>query len=334
MRKFFIFISLLIFFLFENCNNNPRNLKKDKLEGNISISGAFALYPIATLWAEEFMKINPDVRIDISAGGAGKGMTDVLSGMVDLGMVSRGISPEEIQKGAWNIAVVKDAVVPTVNIRNPYIESIRAYGISQHKLKAIFIDKSIIDWKQIYKGKQSARIQTFTRSDACGAGEMWGRYLGSNQESLTGIGVYGDPGMADAVKKEPTSIGYNNVIYAYNINTRRVFEEIEIIPIDINGNGIIDNDENFYNHLDSLTKAIREGIYPSPPARELFFVSKGKPEKTLVKEFLKWILTYGQQYIKQAGYVELSNEKCINELSKIGYLLEQNTHPDKNDTIK
>ncbi len=67
-----------------------------------------------------------------------------------------------------------------------------------------------------------------------------------NQESLQGIGVFGDPGIADAVKNDKFGIGFNNVIYAFDINTRKKFEGLEIIPIDLNNNGgVIDPDENF-----------------------------------------------------------------------------------------
>ncbi|MCE8429450.1 MAG: hypothetical protein J5U19_13805, partial [Candidatus Methanoperedens sp.] len=51
-----------------------------ELEGTISLSGAFALYPMAVRWGEEFQKLHPKVKVDISAGGAGKGMTDTLGG--------------------------------------------------------------------------------------------------------------------------------------------------------------------------------------------------------------------------------------------------------------
>ena len=44
------------------------------------MSGAWALYPMAVTWSEEFRKIHPGVQIDISAGGAGKGMADCLTG--------------------------------------------------------------------------------------------------------------------------------------------------------------------------------------------------------------------------------------------------------------
>lgn len=323
---------LFIAFIISSCSNNPKYHKKSDLEGSITISGAFALYPITAKWAEEFMKLYPDVTIDVSAGGAGKGMTDALSGMVDLGMVSRPLSEAEISKGAWHISVVKDAVVPVFNPSNPYADSIRKRGLTQKQMKALFIDGKISEWKTIYKISNKEHIHLFTRSDACGAGEMLGRYLGKNQEALQGVGVFGDPGMADAVKNEPLSLGYNNIIYVYDIKTRHYNKGIEVVPLDLNENRIIDKEEYFYQNLDSLSTAIREGKFPSPPARELFFVSKGKPENMVVKEFLKWILTDGQQYVKMAGYVELSEKKRIDELSKVRFVLRKGLI--NNDSVK
>ena len=80
-----------------SCGGSSSNNKVEndgKLKGELSLSGAFALYPLAVVWAEEFQKLNPDVKVDVSAGGAGKGMTDVLAGVVDFGMVSREVYPQ------------------------------------------------------------------------------------------------------------------------------------------------------------------------------------------------------------------------------------------------
>lgn len=298
----------------DNQNNNG------KLEGTISISGAFALYPLAVKWAEEFKKIHPDVKIDISAGGAGKGITDALSGMVDLGMLSRGINKAETAKGAWLVSVAKDAVLPTISDKNPVLDELRIKGMTKENLKQIFITGNITSWGtnlQKVDYKAQGKINTYVRSDACGAGEMWGEYLGKNQEGLKGIGVFGDPGVADAVKKDPLGIGYNNVIYVYDIQSRKFFPGIAVIPIDVNGNGKIDKEEDFYGSLDVLMNAIRDGRYPSPPARDLYFVSKGKPSDPVVTEFLKWILKDGQKFVNESGYVQLPVEKIKVELEKI-----------------
>lgn len=287
------------------------------IKGTISISGAFALYPMAVLWAEEFQKIHPDVRIDISAGGAGKGMTDALSQMVDLGMFSREVSREEINKGAWFIAVAKDAVVATYNPKNALAALIESKGISKEMFTEIYLKGSVKTWGELYKTTDMTRLNAYTRSDACGAAEMWGKFLDSNQESLKGVGVFGDPGIADAVKNDITGLGYNNVNYAYDMNTRKPYDGLRVVPVDLNGDGTISDDEQFYKSLDDIMDAIASGKYPSPPARELYFVSKGKPQNIAVVAFLEWIVTEGQKYVHKAGYVNLTEEKVKSEIQKL-----------------
>ena len=310
---------LMITFLLSSCGSMERKKqeRQSQMKGTISISGAFALYPMTVKWAEEFQKKYPEARVDISAGGAGKGMADALSGMVDLAMFSREITQVEIDKGAWYIAVTKDAVVATISSKNPAKDAILKKGLTRAALQDIFLKDKNHQWREYLDVTIPDPMNVYTRSDACGAAEMWGKFLGSNQESLKGIGVFGDPGMADAIKNDPLGIGFNNVNYAYDMDSRRVFDGMEIVPIDLDENGELSKDELFYHTLDSINLAIKEGKYPSPPARDLYFVSKGKPQNEIVLEFLRWVLTEGQQYVESAGYVPFPEEKIKSELKKL-----------------
>jgi len=292
-------------------------LDKDGAEKKIIISGAWALYPITIKWAEEFQKIHPDVKIDISAGGAGKGMADALAEIVDIGNVSRQIFDDEINKGAWWVPVAKDAVVATINPGNPEIDKILKRGLRKEDLSNIWINETLNDWQSIVDCEESLGINVYTRSDSCGAAETWANSLGGKQEDLNGIGVYGDPGLADAVKRDDLSIGFNNINYAYDSKTRKQVDGITIVPLDLNGSGRIDPEEDFYDTLDQITEAISEGIYPSPPARELNFVSQGVPKKKIVREFIRWVLTDGQQYIAEAGYISVAPDRLQESLGML-----------------
>lgn len=295
----------------------PTGCNQKQSKETVSISGAFALYPLTVKWAEEYQKLHPEITIDISAGGAGKGMTDVLSGMVDLAMFSRSVSPEEVAKGAWFIAVSRDAVLPMVNANNPHLADLQARGVTQAEFTDIFVTKKVAEWNQLTAKSGHDKINVFTRSDACGAAEMWGKFLGKNQESIEGVGVFGDPGISEAVKNDPLGIGFNNVIYAFDIKSRKPYPGVEVLPIDINSNGKIDADENFYSSLDSVMLAIRDGRYPSPPARDLYLISKGAPVKQSVRNFLEWILTDGQKFVNDAGYVQLKPNQIETEIAKL-----------------
>jgi phosphate transport system substrate-binding protein len=317
----FLFAVFAALILMTGCNSTPGDpgSKTDsKLRGKITVSGAFALYPMAVRWAEEFQKIHPHVKINISAGGAGKGMADALSGMVDMGMFSKAVSPEEQAQGAWWIAVAKDAVLPTISAQNPDIAKIRTHGMTRQELYDIFITGKYTRWGEPLMTNSNAEIQVFTRSDACGAADMWAKYLnGKKQEDLLGIGVNGDPGLADALRKTPGAIGYNNLNFVFDVSSGKKYPGLDVIPLDLNGNGRIDPEENFYDNLSGVMAAIKDGRYPSPPARELYFVSKGKPQNPVVIEFLRWVLADGQKFVTEAGYITLPEEHLKNETAKI-----------------
>jgi len=285
----------------------------------IEVSGAWALYPMMVKWAEEFQKVYPNVRIDVSAGGAGKGMADALAGLVDIGMVSREIYQEEIKKGAFWVSVCKDAVVPTVNKNNPVLDDLLSQGVKKSVFIDVWIYGNINTWGEVVgKPEVTDPIILFTRSDACGAAETWAKYLGYKQEDLGkfAVGVYGDPGLADAVKNNRLGMGYNNVNYGYDEKTKKPVEGIMIIPLDLNENGRVDENEDFYDTKGELVNAIATGVYPSPPARNLNLVTKDA-FTGLTKEFVMWILINGQQYVEETGYIPLSQEKLNEELEKL-----------------
>ncbi|MFH0941485.1 MAG: substrate-binding domain-containing protein [Chloroflexota bacterium] len=295
------------------------DVKASELKGNITVSGAWALYPMMVRWAEEFQKLNPGVRIEVSAGGAGKGAADALGGLVDIGMVSRDVFPAEIERGAFYVGSVIDAVVPTANPGNPVKDDILAKGITKQSFVDIWITGKITDWRDVFPGTKAfgkTELHVLTRSDAAGAPETWAKYLGGKQEDLLGIGVYGDPGLAETVRRDPLAIGFNNIGYAYDAKTRKPVEGLLVIPIDVNGNGKIDPEENVYGTLDELTQAIAKHAYPWPPARELNLVTR-REFKGVTREFVKWILTDGQRYAPEAGYIPLSEERVQQELAKI-----------------
>jgi phosphate transport system substrate-binding protein len=296
----------------------PKSYSQEKRSGQISISGAFALYPMVRRWADEYKRINPGVRFDISAGGAGKGISDALNGMVEIGMVSREIYPEEIKKGAFPVAVTKDAVVAVVSDLNPSLNDILTKGLKKDAANNIWITGRYTTWAQAFGAKSSSPIHIYTRSDACGAAEIWAKFFGKKQEDLLGVGVFGDPGLAQAVKKDPLGIGYNNIGYAYDATTRQQIKGLKVVPIDLNNNGKIDSDEDFYSSMNDLIAAIASGKYPSPPSRELFFVMKGSPKNNkIVTDFIRWVLSDGQKYVNEAGYISLSKERIETELKKI-----------------
>jgi phosphate transport system substrate-binding protein len=290
---------------------------EEPLSGNISVSGAFALYPMMTVWAEEFTKLHPDVQFDVQGGGAGKGMTDTIAGAVDIGMISRSIKDEETAQGIVWVSVTKDAVFPIISAENPVAADIIAKGISQETFNKIFITNEIKTWGEVVgKPEVKDEIHVYTRSDACGAGEMWAKFSGGKvQDDIKGIGVNGEPALVDTVIKDPLGIGYSNLNSVYDMGNGELVPGTIVPPVDINADGKADADE-YYKTKDEAVNAVSSEKYPSPPARFENLATKGKPTG-LTLTFIQWILTDGQQYLGQAGYVPLTAEQQAESLAKL-----------------
>ncbi|MBD1421325.1 PstS family phosphate ABC transporter substrate-binding protein [Sphingobacterium chuzhouense] len=316
----YLIYSFLLLFLVTSCAPKVKEGydEKNGYTGNISISGAFALYPIVVLWSEDFKKEHPHVRFNISAGGAGKGISDVLSNMVDIGLVSRDLHKQELTKGAYPIHVAKDAVVGSFNSNHPNYTLIKERGLTQEELEGIFVQKKYKLWSDIDKRFVNKPIEVYVRSDAAGAAETWAKFLGVHQEGLKGVGIFGDPGLVQAIKDKPLSIGFSNINFVYDLKTKQTVENIGILPLDLNGNGHIEEEENFYDHIDSLTNAVATNRYPSPPSRDLTFVIHSDKKTKLLTAFIQFVLEKEQQgYLLENGYVPLNDEIKNIELNKL-----------------
>ncbi|WKZ32024.1 MAG: substrate-binding domain-containing protein [Thermodesulfobacteriota bacterium] len=288
----------LLFFAFLLLLSGGRAAHAAELKGSITISGAWAIYPTAVAWADAFRAKHPEVRIDISAGGAGKGAADAIAGLADIGMVSREPDPAELKKGVTPVYILHDAVFPIVSERNPSLDGLLKKGIAKDKWSGLYITGLLSTWDEVAGTKTGKKVHVYTRSDSCGAAASWAKYIGNKkQEDLKGVGVYGDPGLVEAVRRDPLGIGYSNFSFVFT-REGAVAKGIKLVPIDANGNGKADPDEVFKDR-DSAIKAIEAGRYPA--TRKNYFFVKEKPQGHVL-EFIRFALSdEGARIVDEVG---------------------------------
>jgi len=126
---------------FAACNNgNPPSNSDGKLSGKLTLTGSSTVAPLATEIARRFESLHPDVRIDVQAGGSGKGIADARTGQADIGMASRELKSGEDDITAHQIAA--DGVGLIVHESNP-IEALTAA-----QLIAIYTDQ-VNNWNDV-----------------------------------------------------------------------------------------------------------------------------------------------------------------------------------------
>ena len=291
-------------------------------ENTIKVSGAYSLYPMMVDWAQKYHTLHPNINIDVSSGGAGKGMADALAGSVDLGMVSRDVAAAETSQGIVYVAVVKDAALGTINTANPVLDKILEHGLTKQQLREIFINYSIPTWGQLVGDSNNTDpIKVYSRSDPCGAAETWVKYLGNYTQddvpTIEGITkVKGDDSMSKAIASDPLGIGYSNVNYIYSNTTKTPKEGIAVIPLDLNENGKIDPEEKLYDSRDDIVNAEINNTLPSPPSRLVYLVTLNN-FTGITKDFVRWILTDGQQYCFDSGYAAVPSNILNGQLQML-----------------
>lgn len=313
MRRIFPFLLMfLLVFLFLSCSKNAKTDKRV-----VTLSGAFAIYPTAIAWGEEFQKIHPDVKIEVSAGGAGKGAADCIAGLIDIGMVSRDPDPSELEKGIKAIPICHDGVYVIINEKNSFIQEFLEKGLTREILNALYIEKKEMTFEEILQINSQSRnpVNIYTRSDSCGAAATFAKFLGKfNQENLDGIGVNSDPQMINAALNDVNGISYANFSYVFS-KDGKIFQGIKVIPIDVDENRKIDESEKITTREETI-KAINAGIYPI--TRKNFFLVKGEP-KGMVKEYIKFCIgEQGTKILEECGTsIPLPYEKRKEILNKI-----------------
>jgi len=280
--------------------------KKD-LAGELTIGGAFALYPLAKKWTDDFMKMYPNVKIGITTGGTGQGIIDLIDKKVELAMISRPLSAEEHEAGVWTIPVAKDGVAAIINQKNPYIGRILRQGLSPDEFQIVFTSEKPVLWRDLLDTAGTEKAIVYSRADESGAAEMLAGFIFKEQSDLKGIKVTGDEEMIRSIQKEPLAIGFCNFSFAFDIPTGERKENIQVIPFDLDFDNKIDRKEIPFENLEVAHRSIWLGFYPESLCRDLSIGCLGKPTDPVILQFIYFILTEGQESVKESGLCQLNN---------------------------
>ncbi len=280
----------------------------------VRISGGVGPLPMVEVWADIYSE-ETDTSFDISGGGTGVGVSDLFGGQVDIAMMGRDPDDDELDQGLFAVPMLIDTVVGTVNVDNPVIDEIQQHGLSRADLEAVFT-REIETWGELYDVDVDEEIEVYGRSDASAAYKQWGDFLGgednayteSELEELADANHDGDQRVAQAIGSNENAISLNNINYVYDLESGELEGDVRPIPLDLDDDGTLSDDEQFYDTRNEFLAAVEEGTYPAPPAREMWLASDGGFEDESY-EFVEWVLTDGQQYVRDNGYVPLDDDR-------------------------
>ncbi|WP_090507404.1 PstS family phosphate ABC transporter substrate-binding protein [Natronorubrum sediminis] len=281
---------------------------------DVDISGGVGPRMAVETWADLYNDEH-DVTFDVGGGGTGVGVSEVLENQVDIAMMGRTPEEEEIDRGLFAVPMLIDTVVGTVHEDNPIIDEIQERGLTREDMEAIFT-KETESWGDVYDDVDADEdIIVYGRSDASAAYQKWGDFLGGEDdyytenelESLSDGNHDGDSAVQEAIANNENAVSLNNINYVYDLDSGELEGAIRPTPLDQDGDGLSD-EEDFYDNREEFLDAVEEGEYPMPPAREMFLASDGQFEDEAY-DFVEWVLSDGQEYVRDSGYVPLEEDR-------------------------
>lgn len=116
--------------------------KASEVSGKITVAGSTSVGPVMEKLADAYMEQNTEVTVEIQQTGSGAGITGTVEGACDIGMSSRNLKQEELDKGLYETCIALDGIAIIVNKENP------ADNLTSEQIKQIYTGE-ITDWSDI-----------------------------------------------------------------------------------------------------------------------------------------------------------------------------------------
>ncbi len=111
------------------------------LKGTITIAGSTSVAPVMNVLADEYKKLNPDVKIEIQESGSSAGIESAIGGAVEIAMSSRELKDDEV-KTLKSQTIALDGIAVIVNSQNP------ADNLTSAQVKDVF-SSNTTDWSEV-----------------------------------------------------------------------------------------------------------------------------------------------------------------------------------------
>ena len=313
---------------------------------SLSGAGGTFIYPLASKWFNEYNKVNPKIQINYQSIGSGGGIRQFsIEQTVDFGETDGPMNDQQLKDSkvqpVFHFPMALGGVVPVYNL------SVTGLRFSGETLAEIFLGKvAMWDDPAIAKDNPGVKlpgepITVVHRADGSGTTYTWVDFLskvspefqkkvgvGTSVTWPVGLGGKGNDGVAGLVKQTPNSIGYVELVYAVQNkisygevrNSSGKFVKAGLASVSAAAAGAVKNMPADFRV--SITDAPNAEAYPISTFTWMLIPRNmnDKNKAAVLKDFLKWSLTTGQNECEALTYAKLPKEVVTKEAVAIGTL--------------
>lgn len=337
-NSFKVFSLILLSSLLFSCTPNTKKTNKPLL-----INGAGASFPyiLYSKWLTEYHKLKPSVQINYQSIGSSGGIRQFLNGTLDFGASDVYTHKQDLQKTNKKILHIPSALGAVAVTYRLKLSSPEPLLFDRKVLSKIFTGE-IKKWNhpeiQALNPKQSLPdipIVIAYRADGSGTTAFFTEFLAKDSLFLkkigkgksvhwpVGVGGKGNEGVMGLIHKIEGSISYISLSYALS-------QKISIAKIkNKNGHFILPSSASIKSAADHTLKIKKDfsaslidaGGASSYPLSGFTYIiiSETMPTKKgkEITEFLKWVLSSGQQFSEELYFIPLPKSVVNSSLKKL-----------------
>lgn len=275
--------------------------------GTITIKVTKASKALVEQWTNAYKAVNPDVVINIVDKSAEANLTITTS-------------PIESAANGYDVTYVgRYAVLPVTSKENPLYDEVTSRQWNEKDIKKLFFqsEEDLLNESdgKSKKEKLSDKLTVFSGNNSTSAAASFAQHFGYEKSDIRGKRIQGDDlYLLNAIQKDKQSVTFNNIAYLYDTTTRQLKQDIAILPLSIKK----DQEQALLSgNLDEALSLLENTTINTIPVEVLGFAYN--TYNTEIDNFLSWVVSEGQQYNNQAGYLKLDakdQKKQLNLLAK------------------
>jgi ABC-type phosphate transport system substrate-binding protein len=272
----------------------------------IVISGTKFTYPLIEKWIAEYEKVNPNANIQLAAKTNG-------GQVADLNIIAHQPTQNELQPNQEIIYAGRYALLPVTNNNNPILAAVAKKGLNKKELDKLFFE--VVDYDSDEPAQKSKfRANIYSRDNQACASTALAGYYGHQSSEIRGKKVFGDDiYLLSAIKKDSIGLTYNNLGYLYDVNSRNLKEGIALLPLDLKKEAKSIQSGN----LDEVLSVLESTKVETIPVEKIGFIYSQQNAKKELSAFLKWVLTDGQKFNHNKGFLNLDKQALAEQESRL-----------------
>jgi len=255
----------------------------------IYIESAKYIAPLVDKWIAEYNKTNPGIEVK-QAGKDAK--------QVDLRIVAVAETEFVGDDGKAVAYVGRSALLPVTNKNNPLQEQISKRKFGKKELKKLFFSEDELSGEKEKKDPFQEQLTVYSGNGASSGAHIFASYFGEMIANYRGKKVLGDDiYLLQAISKDPTGITVNNLSYIYDLQDRKLKDDITLIPLNVKKDHleVIQSED-----LDETLSLLENEKVELVPVLHIGFAYDRQDS---AEQFLNWIITEGQQFNHTYGFL-------------------------------